>query len=103
MALWFPCPYFTPKKVSFIAQRSVRRPRMSQEPKATLEACLHELHLSVMRREGASAAQQAQQESWSYLDFLRELAEREVQQRRQNCIARQLKASRLPFEKNWQS
>src|ERR1019366_3727532 len=24
MALWFPCPYFTPKKVSFIAQRSVR-------------------------------------------------------------------------------
>src|ERR1019366_6200960 len=23
MALWFPCPYFTPKKVSFIAQRSV--------------------------------------------------------------------------------
>jgi hypothetical protein len=24
MALWFPCPYFTPKKVSFIAQRSVK-------------------------------------------------------------------------------
>src|ERR1019366_1770052 len=26
MALWFPCPYFTPKKVSFIAQRSVGIP-----------------------------------------------------------------------------
>jgi DNA replication protein DnaC len=76
---------------------------MSQEPKATLETCLRELHLSVMQRECASAAQQAQQESWSYLDFLRELAEREVQQRRQNSIARLLKASRLPLEKNWQS
>jgi DNA replication protein DnaC len=76
---------------------------MSQEQKATLEACLHELHLPVMRKECTAVSQQAQQESWSYLDFLRELAEREMQQRRQNRIARLLKASRLPLEKNWQS
>jgi DNA replication protein DnaC len=69
----------------------------------TLEACLKELHLSTMQRECAAVVQQAQQESWSYQDFLRELAERAVQQRRQNHIARLLKASRLPLEKNWQS
>ena len=76
---------------------------MSQEQKATLEACLQELHLPTMRRESEAVARQAQQESWSYQDFLRELAEREMQQRRQNRIARLLKASRLPLEKNWQS
>src|SRR5271156_5326753 len=82
-----------------------RRPRMSQEqqPRRTLEVCLKELHLATMRRECEGVARQAQQESWSYQDFLRELAEREVQQRRQNRIARLLKASRLPLEKNWQS
>lgn len=79
---------------------------MSQEPepsRRTLEACLQELHLATMRRECEAVARQAQQESWSYQDFLRELSEREVQQRRQNRIARLLKSSRLPLEKNWQS
>jgi DNA replication protein DnaC len=74
-----------------------------QEPSRTLEACLQELHLSVMRRECEAVARQAQQESWSYQEFLRALAEREVQQRRHNRIARLLKLSRLPLEKNWQS
>jgi DNA replication protein DnaC len=75
-----------------------------QEPRTrTLEACLKELHLATMRRECEQVARQAQQESWSYQDFLRELAERELQQRWQNRIARLLKASRLPLEKNWQS
>src|SRR5580704_19330388 len=79
---------------------------MSQEGEPmskTLQACLRELHLATMQRECEAVARQAQQESWSYQDFLRELAEREVQQRRQNRIARLLKASRLPLEKNWQS
>jgi DNA replication protein DnaC len=79
---------------------------MSQEPKeprATLDACLQELHLPTMRRESEAVSRQAQQESWSYQDFLRELADREVQQRRQNRIARLLKSSRLPLEKNWAS
>jgi DNA replication protein DnaC len=78
---------------------------MSQEQEAnrTLEACLRELHLATMRREYEAVARQAQQESWSYQEFLGELAQREVQQRRHNRIARLLKASRLPLEKNWQS
>ena len=75
----------------------------NQEPKKTLEACLVELRLATMRREYEAVAQQAQQEGWSYQEFLRELVEREVTQRRQNRIARLLKASRLPLEKNWQS
>jgi DNA replication protein DnaC len=85
-----------------------RRRGMTQEGKspsrqASLAACLQELHLPMMRREYETVARQAQQESWSYQDFLAELAEREVQQRRQNRIARLLKASRLPLEKNWAS
>ena len=77
---------------------------MSQErDERTLEACLQELHLATMRRQYEAVARQAQQESWSYPDFLRELAEREVQQRQQNRIDRLLKASRLPLEKNWAS
>src|SRR5271154_861171 len=80
-----------------------RRPRMSQEQKATLDACLQELHLPTMRRESEAVSRQAQQESWSYQDFLREVADREVQQRRQNRISRLLKSSRLPLEKNWAS
>jgi DNA replication protein DnaC len=64
---------------------------------------LAELHLAAMRRECEAVARQAQQESWSYLDFLGELVEREVQQRRHNRIARLLKASRLPLEKSWPS
>jgi DNA replication protein DnaC len=69
----------------------------------TLETCLKELHLGTMRRECQAVALQGQQESWSYQEFLRELAEREVQQRRQNRISRLLKTSRLPLEKNWHS
>ena len=76
---------------------------MAQQAKATWEACLQELHLPTMRRECEAAARQATQESWSYPDFLRELAEREVQQRRQNRISRLLKDSRLPLEKSWPS
>jgi DNA replication protein DnaC len=76
---------------------------MAQAAKATLEACLQELHLPTMRRECEAVARQAQQESWTYPDFLRELAEREVQQRRHNRIARLLKDSRLPLEKSWPS
>src|SRR5438309_10007938 len=65
-----------------------RRPRMSQEQEGrrTLPACLQELHLTTMRRECEAVSRQAQQESWSYQEFLRELAEREVQQRRHNRI-----------------
>ena len=49
-----------------------------QEPsRRTLEACLKELHLKTMRQECEGVARQAQQESWSYQDFLRELAERD--------------------------
>jgi DNA replication protein DnaC len=86
---------------------------MSQEPKvtlptatlssATLEACLQELHLPTMRRECEAVSRQALKESWTYPDFLHELAQREVQQRRQNRISRLLRDSHLPLEKSWPS
>ena len=40
-------------------------------------------------------------ESWGYPDYLRELAQRECQQRQQRCIERLLKGSKLPLEKSW--
>jgi DNA replication protein DnaC len=63
--------------------------------------CLQELHLPAMRAQHAAVAQQATAEAWGYPDYLLELAQRECQQRRQNRIARLLKASKLPLEKSW--
>jgi DNA replication protein DnaC len=76
---------------------------MSEERLQALLACLRELHLPTVRSQYEAVARQATAESWSYADFLRELLERECQQRRQNRVERLLKASRLPLEKNWAS
>ncbi len=54
-------------------------------------------------RSTKALAQQAQQESLSYENYLLELAERECQQRRHNRTERLLKESRLPLEKNLQT
>ena len=66
-----------------------------------LEQCLRELYLPAMRARYAGVARQATAETWSYPDYLRELAQRECQQRQQRRIERLLKASRLPLEKSW--
>ena len=47
----------------------------SQEIEPALTACLQELHLPTMRSQFQAAAQQAQQETLSYENYLLELAE----------------------------
>jgi DNA replication protein DnaC len=74
---------------------------MSQDVTAVLTRCLQELRLATVRSQYEAVARQATAETWSYLDFLRELLERECQQRQQHRIERLLKASRLHLEKSW--
>src|ERR1700689_45383 len=74
---------------------------MSKDVTAVLTHCLQELRLATVRTQYEAVARQATAETWSYLDFLRELLERECQQRQHNRIARLVKASRLPLEKSW--
>jgi DNA replication protein DnaC len=65
--------------------------------------CLVELHLPTIRAQLEPVARQATAETWSYPDYLLELARRECQQRQQNRVARLLKMSKLPLEKTWQT
>jgi DNA replication protein DnaC len=74
---------------------------MSKDVAAVLTRCLQELRLATVRSQYESVARQATAETWSYQDFLRELLERECQQRQHNRIERLLKASRLHLEKSW--
>jgi DNA replication protein DnaC len=74
---------------------------MSKDVAAVLMRCLQELRLATVRSQYESVARQATAETWSYQDFLRELLERECQQRQHNRIERLLKASRLHLEKSW--
>lgn len=74
---------------------------MSQDVTAALSAGLHALRLGVMKGQYEAVARQATAESWSYVQFLHELVQRECQQRQHNRIERLLKNSRLPLEKSW--
>ena len=65
--------------------------------------CVQELHLPTMRAQYDAVARQATAESWSYADYLLELARRECQQRQANRIERLFKTSKLPLEKSWQA
>ena len=82
---------------------TARRWAMAAEKQTVLEACLQELHLPAIRAQYEAVARQAVQESWAYAEYLRELAEREVQQRRHNRIERLLKDSKLPLAKSLES
>jgi DNA replication protein DnaC len=64
---------------------------------------LQELHLPTMRAQYEAVARQATAETWTYADYLLELARRECQQRQANRIERLFKASKLPLEKSWQA
>jgi DNA replication protein DnaC len=74
---------------------------MTTDVSQRLTACLQELHLPAVRAQYEAVARQASAESWAYAEYLRELLERECQQRQQRRIERLLKESRLPLEKNW--
>jgi DNA replication protein DnaC len=74
---------------------------MSKDVTAALTRCLQELRLATVRSQYEAVARQATAESWGHVDYLRELVERECQQRRHNRIERLVKASRLALEKSW--
>jgi DNA replication protein DnaC len=74
---------------------------MSTDGSRELERSLQELHLPAMRAQYAAVARQATAETWDYATYLRELAQRECQQRQQHRVERLLKASKLPLEKSW--
>jgi DNA replication protein DnaC len=74
---------------------------MTQNLAEEVIRCLAELHLPTMRAQYEAVARQATAETWSYADYLLELARRECQQRRENRTERFLKASKLPLEKSW--
>ena len=61
---------------------------------------LKALHLSTMRSGYTSVAEQARQESLSYEHYLLELVQQEWSTRREHRIARFLRESQLPLEKN---
>jgi DNA replication protein DnaC len=70
------------------------------ERKQRLVECLRELHLPGFRDSFEELARRAGQETYSYEQYLLELADRECQTRRVNRIERWLRDSCLPLEKN---
>lgn len=70
------------------------------ELKDRLEGNLRTLHLPTVRTSFEDEAVRATQESLSYEQYLLELTDREVEVRQQNRIARLLRESRLPLEKD---
>lgn len=72
---------------------------MSTELRSALTAGLKELQLPTFRDCYEQAAQSAENNNWTCEQYLLELTEQEVCIRRQNKVARLLKASKLPLEK----
>jgi DNA replication protein DnaC len=72
----------------------------AKDLKPRLVNCLKELHLPTMREAFPTVADQARQESFSYEQYLLELANRECDDRKQKRVERLLRESRLPLEKN---
>lgn len=68
-----------------------------------IDVHLRELHLPTIRSLFAEAADIARREALSYEDYLSDLLEKEVEERRKNRIERMLKESRLPLEKNFET
>ena len=62
---------------------------------------LKQLHMPTIRRSYEEVAGQARAESWSYEQYLLELLKLECEIRRQNRIARNLRASKLPPSKTF--
>jgi len=66
----------------------------------TMDSCLRQLYLSTIRTCYQEEANLARQESLSYEAYLQELVTRECEERRHKRIARFLRESKLPLEKN---
>ena len=66
-------------------------------------AYLKQLHMPTMRHCYEQIAQQARSESYSYEQYLLELLKLECESRRQNRIARNLRASKLPPSKTFEN
>jgi len=62
---------------------------------------LKQLHMPTIRRSYEEVAGQSRAESWSYEQYLLELLKLECEIRRQNRIARNLRASKLPPSKTF--
>ena len=62
---------------------------------------LKQLHMPTIRRSYEEVASQGRAESWSYEQYLLELLKLECEIRRQNRIARNLRASKLPPSKTF--
>jgi DNA replication protein DnaC len=65
-----------------------------------LNRYLKELRLPVFQKSYSDQADLARQESLSFEEYLLDLVERELEARRENRIARHLKASGIPLEKS---
>jgi len=68
-------------------------------PEPSLAVLLRALKLPTFARLYEEIAQKAEQEGWSFAQYLRHLAILEVEERRRKRIVRNLKASQLPSEK----
>src|SRR5882724_7606952 len=66
---------------------------------ASLTGYLKDLHLPTFRGTFEEQAQRAERETWSYEQYLRELARSECESRQSNRIERMLRDSRIPLEK----
>ena len=72
---------------------------MNENLNGELTAYLQDLHLPAMRMNYRDVARQAEQEAYSYEQYLHELATRECAVRRKNRTERLLRESELPPEK----
>lgn len=68
-------------------------------PEPSLAVLLRALKLPTFARLHEEIAQKAEQQGWSFAQYLRHLAILEVEERRRKRIVRNLKASQLPGEK----
>jgi len=76
---------------------------MSSSNKTRLEACCKSLRLSGVQAYYEELSRAAEQETMRYEEYLLELLLRECEVRYNNRIARLLRESRLPLEKNLQN
>jgi DNA replication protein DnaC len=72
---------------------------MKLTPSSLLLQHLQSLQLTHIAQQHGPLAQQAAQEHWDHLEYLRRLIEGEYTQRRQRLIERRLKAARFPVLK----
>ena len=68
-------------------------------PDHDVDACLKRLHLANTRRAWRDLARRAEQEEWSYRDFLALLISEEIAHRQQTRLGRLVRRARFPFLK----